>query len=502
MQASSGSSVSWSDLSASERAAAKIMCENSHLFFTRLMFKERQGDRFRLGPHHEVICNTLDRVIAGEIERLIISVPPGYTKTEAAVISFIARGLAITKGKARFIHASYSLDLVAENSTAIKDTMATQPFQEMWGIALRADISGKGRWKTDEGGGLLAKPAGGPITGFRAGTMEKGFTGALVIDDPLKPDDATSPIERDKINKRWHTTFKSRLAREDVPVVVIMQRLHTDDFAGYLLKGGAHCRWHHLLLPAEVDSSLEYPKEWTHGDPIDHGLPDGPLWPEKHNEAALEILAADAYTYAAQYLQRPTAIGGNIFKAEWLKSYRRADLPEIDYRAIYADTAQKTGQENDFSVLQCWGKGRDGRAYLLDQVRGKFEAPELLTVAHAFWTKHIALTSHALGPLRSMSIEDKVSGTGLIQQMSRKGLPIVAIKRDRDKLSRARDITPIMAADLVRLPHPDEAHWRQALDLEILAFTGLGDGHDDQVDPLIDAVSEMCIDYVPLGAWV
>ena len=418
------------------------------------------------------------------------------------MIAFIARGMALSKGRARFIHASFSGELVNENSVAIKDTMATEFYRECWGINFRADATAKGRWMTDEGGGLLAKPAGGPITGFRSGTMEKGFTGALVIDDPLKPDDATSPIEREKINKRWHTTFKSRLAREDVPVVVIMQRLHTDDFAGYLLKGGAHCRWHHLLLPAEVDSSLEYPKEWTHGDPIDHGLPDGPLWPEKHNEAALEILAADAYTYAAQYLQRPTAIGGNIFKAEWLKSYRRADLPEIDYRAIYADTAQKTGQENDFSVLQCWGKGRDGLAYLLDQVRGKFEAPELLTVAHAFWMKHIGLTSHALGPLRSMSIEDKVSGTGLIQQMSRKGLPIVAIKRDRDKLSRARDITPIMAADLVRLPHPDEATWRPALDLEILAFTGLGDGHDDQVDPLIDAVSEMCIDYVPLGAWV
>lgn len=502
MKASNGSSVSWSDLSASERAAAKIMCESSHLFFTRLMFKERQGDRFRLGPHHEVICNTLDRVISGEIDRLIISVPPGYTKTEAAVIAFIARGLAITKGRARFIHASYSLDLVAENSTSIKDTMGTTPFQEMWGISLRADMSGKGRWKTDEGGGLLAKPAGGPITGFRAGTMEPGFTGALVIDDPIKPDDAKSTTERTHINKRWHSTFKSRLAVETVPVVVIMQRLHTDDFSGYLLKGGAHCLWHHLLLPAEVDNSLPYPKEWTHGVPIGHGLPDGPLWPEKHGEEALEILRADDYTFAAQYLQRPTAEGGNLFKAEWLRDYRAADLPEIEWRGIYADTAQKTGQQNDFSVLQCWGKGRDGRAYLLDQLRGKFEAPELLVAAHAFWKKHVALTSHALGPLRSMAIEDKVSGTGLIQQMGRKGIPIVAIKRDRDKLSRGRDVLPIFAADLVRLPHPDEAPWRPAYDLEILSFTGMGDGHDDQVDPTIDAVSEMCIDYVPLDAWV
>jgi len=481
MKASNGSSVSWSDLSASERAAAKIMCENSHLFFTRLMFKERQGDRFRLGPHHEVICNTLDRVIFGEIDRLIISVPPGYTKTEAAVIAFIARGLAITKGRARFIHASYSLDPVAENSTATKDTMATAPFQEMWGISLRADMSGKGRWKTDEGGGLLAKPAGGPITGFRAGTMEPGFTGALIIDDPLKPDDAKSTTERTHINKRWHSTFKSRLAVETVPVIVIMQRLHTDDFSGYLLKGGAHCLWHHLLLPAEVDNSLPYPKEWTHGVPIGHGLPDGPLWPEKHGEEALEILRADDYTFAAQYLQRPTAEGGNLFKAEWLRDYRAADLPEIEWRGIYADTAQKTGTMNDYSVMQCWARSRSGTAILQDQVRGKWEAPELIIQARAFWLKH--LTKHPTA-LRGMFVEDKVSGTGLIQTLRREGIPVAPIQRNNDKISRAYDAAPFIASGNVELPQ--DAEWLSDFLGECAVFPA--GAHDDQLDPMFDAI--------------
>ena len=88
-----------------------------------------------------MICQTLDRVIAGEISRLIISVPPGYTKTEAAVVAFIARGLAISKGRARFIHASFSAELVNENSVAVKDVVSSEPFASMWGIAFRADAT-------------------------------------------------------------------------------------------------------------------------------------------------------------------------------------------------------------------------------------------------------------------------------------------------------------------------------------------------------------------------
>lgn len=504
MQASPRSPASWSDLAPIERAAVKVLCERSHLYFTRLFFRERQGAPFRVGPHHRVICQTLDRVFAGEISRLVISVPPGYTKTEAAVIAFVARGLALSKGRAKFIHASFSGELVNENSVGIKDVMGTEPFQAMWGVAFRADATAKGRWMTDQGGGLLAKPAGGPITGFRAGTMEPGFTGALVIDDPLKPDDAYSAIEREKINRRWHSTFKSRLAREDVPVIVIMQRLHIDDFAGYLLRGGADCDWHHLLLPAEIDAGAEYPSEYTHGIPIPHGLPSGPLWPEKHGAEQLKVLASDEYTYASQYLQRPIALGGNLFKADWLIDYDPDDAPEMSWRAIYADTAQKIGTKNDYSVFQCWGSGTDGKAYLIDQARGKWEAPELRGVAIAFWRKHHAVNGPRHGHLRSMLIEDKVSGTGLIQSLSRDGVPVEPIARggDKDKYTRAMDAIPSFATGLVRLPARHAAPWRQDYDRELLSFTGKGDTHDDQVDPTVDAVKDICGGLLPYSAWV
>lgn len=492
------SAKSWSDLTPAQRAVAKQLCEQSHLYFTRLFFKETQGTSFRVGPHHKALCETLDRVYSGEISRLVISVPPGYTKTMASVIAFVARGIALNP-KAKFIHASFSGELVNENSVLVKDVIGSEAYQWMWPIAFRSDQSAKGLWKTAQGGGLLAKPAGGPITGFRAGTMDPGFTGALVIDDPLKPDDAFSNTEREKINRRWNTTFKSRLAREDVPVIVIMQRLHAEDFAGFLLRGGADCEWHHLMLPARIDNSQSYPAEFTHGIPIEHGLPDGPLWPEKHNEEHLKQLEADAYTFASQYMQRPIALGGNLFKSEWLIGYKSDELPNMRFRVIFADTAQKTKEKNDYSVFQCWGLGVDGLAYLIDQVRGKFQAPELLATGRMFWQKHLAMPAR-FGTLRSFGIEDKVSGTGLIQQLQRERVPVVAIQRDKDKYTRGMDVVPYFANRLVRLPvnEPWYGDWMY----EVLQFTGQGDAHDDQIDPMIDALKEILGGGLTYGAWV
>lgn len=492
--------VGWGDLPAASQLAIKQRCDEDHLVFTRAFFKELQGAPFRVGQHHGIIARTLDRVISGEIDRLIINVPPGYTKTEEAVIAFIARGIA-KNPRARFIHASFSGELVNENSVRIKDVMSSEPYRDMWGVTFKEDQDAKGLWRTSQGGGLLAKPAGGPITGFRAGLMEEGFTGALVIDDPLKPDDAFSEKKRTNINNRWHSTFKSRLAHEGVPVIVIMQRLHVDDFSGYLLKGGAGCKWHHLMLPMRIDRSLPYPSEFTHGIPIEHGLPDGPLWEAKHNVEQIKVLEFDAYTFASQAQQVPTILGGNLFKDEWLIECDPSEVPSLLYRSIYADTAQKVGAKNDYTVLAEWGRGVDGKAYYLDKVRGKFEAPELLKTAHAFWLKARARPANVFGVLRSFKVEDKVSGTGLIQHLSRLAIPVLPIVRgpEKDKYTRALDAVPSFAAGLVRIVDtlPGLGQYRR----EMLSFDGTEGNVDDEVDTTIDAVVEMCGGGISMEAW-
>lgn len=455
--------------------------------FTEAFFQEAQGQAFSIGGHHRVMCRALDRVYAGEIKRLIINVPPGYSKTELAVVNFMARGFAINHG-ARFIHASYAQALALDNSAKARDVIALEGYQALWPVALRADTSAKGLWRTTAGGHVRAAASGEPITGFRAGRMlEEGepwrFTGALIIDDPQKPDDVSSDTTRKFINNRWQNTFKSRLADESVPVIVIMQRLHVDDFVAHLLETSGE-EWHVLKLPVWIDDECAqvHPKAVM----IPHDLSSGPLWEKKHDAAQIGILRLHAQEFASQYMQDPVVSGGNLFKAEWLNEYD--DLPRLKWRAIYVDTAQKTKERNDYSVFEHWGAGYDGRAYLIDLARGRFEAPELEATALAFWAKAKGLSAADYGHLRNMVVEDKVSGTGLIQTLSRKAIPVTALQREKDKYTRALDAVPSVAAGLVSVPK--SAPWRPVFDAEYASFP---DGtHDDQIDPFIDAVVEMC----------
>ena len=459
----------------------------SHLEFTRHFFAAAQGQTFSVGPHHEVMCGTLDAVFRGEIKRLIINVPPGYSKTSLAVVNFIARGLAINPAS-RFIHASYAQSLALDNSSLVRELINLEAYQAHWPIALKADTNAKGLWRTMEGGHVRAAASGEPITGFRAGRlMQDGepwsFSGALLIDDPVKPDDVSSETTRKFVNDRWHNTFKSRLGDESVPVIVIMQRLHVDDFVASLLETSGE-RWHVLKLPVWIDG--ECAPIHRNAIMVPHGLPPGPLWPQKHDEKQIEVLRARPLEFAGQYMQEPTVAGGNLFRAEWLGEYDT--LPALQWRGIYVDTAQKTKERNDFTVFEHWGAGSDGRAYLIDVVRGRFEAPELEATAIALWGRCKAMDPERYGFLREMAVEDKVSGTGLIQGLARKAIPVRAIQRDKDKLMRGHDVAPSVAAGLVVIPR--EAPWKSEFIAELLAFP---DGaFDDQVDPLMDAIVAIC----------
>jgi predicted phage terminase large subunit-like protein len=192
-----------------------------------------------------------------------------------------------------------------------------------------------------------------------------------------------------------------------------------------------------------------------------------------------------SYFWSAMYMQSPFIQGGGIFKAEWWRYYR--ELPLLRYRAMYVDTALKTKEQNDFTVFQVWGKASNG-AYLIDQLRGKWEAPELLVQARAFWNKHKAPVKNV--PLRSMDVEDKASGTGLIQTLQKAGdIPVRAVQRNIDKISRAYDVTPQIESGRVYIP--EGAEWLSDYLAEFAQFpNGI---HDDQVDPTIDAINEMLV---------
>ena len=254
-----------------ERRMLKYMLEQDGIQFMRYFFKHREGTIMIRNWHHYVIEYVLQAVLDCKINRVIINIGPGYTKTEQAVLNFICRGLAINP-RSKYIHTSYSGDLAHENSSKIKETIQSLEFQDLWPMQTRVDTKGKKRWFTEVGGGMMAAASGGQITGFRAGRMEPGFTGAFINDDPLKPDDAYYAVKRNAINNRFNNTHRSRLAIESVPMINVMQRLHEDDLSGYLLRGGSGDKWHHLVIPAyltEETLTKKYPEDYTHGIPID-----------------------------------------------------------------------------------------------------------------------------------------------------------------------------------------------------------------------------------------
>lgn len=472
-----------------------------HLAFTRYFLQAREGTRFKVGQHHRLLSDALSKVYNGEIKRLIINVPPGYTKTEMAVINFVAHGLAINP-RSKFIHVSYSDQLALTNSSAVKEVLMSEEYQEFWPVKFKKDASAKKYWFLEEGGGMYATSSGGAITGFRAGRMEEGFSGAFIVDDPIKPDDAFSEIVRERVCNRFTNTFASRLAHEDIPIVVIMQRIHEDDPTGFLLRGGTGNEWHHLVLPAfvgdietgELTKDFTYDPEFAFGVPMPlDGIEPGPLWEDKMStEDCRRMFKADSYTYTSQYDQRPSPLGGGLFKLEWFQRYRAR--PIFKYRFVTADTAQKTKEINDRSTFQCWGVAEnDGRLYLLDCVKGKWEAPELERMFRDFWFKHLGSgAAMTTGQLRAAYVEDKSSGTGLIQSVKRgkdghPPIPVVAIQRNVDKVTRAMDAAPSVEAGLVLVPY--EADFVFDFLEECRKFTAkMTHKYDDQVDAMMDAI--------------
>jgi len=436
------------------------------LEFTKTMFKARKGVNLKENWHQDKICEALEKVVIGKTNRLIINIPPRSGKTEIAVINFMAWCMG-NFPDSEFIHASYSKRLATANTYSVRAMMQNETYQEIFDhTKLSGDSKAKDEFRTAQGGIVYSTGADGTITGYGAGKMRDDFGGAIIIDDPHKAGEATSTTMRQNVIDWFGTTIESRKNKPDTPIIIIMQRLHEQDLSGWLLQGGNHEKWDHLVIPAETES----------GDSF---------WAEQFPIAMLNrIKASNSYVYAGQYLQRPTPEGGGIFKDEWIKTW--ISLPKLRYRMIYADTAQKTGEQNDYSVFQLWGMGQDDKIYLLDMERGKWEAPQLLVRAEAFWSKHKNSDSSTL---RKMKIEDKSSGTGLIQQLKQKHIPIQGIPRNKDKISRAYDVSPQMEAGRVYLMRDNE-HVSDMLN-ELSTFPLAA--HDDTVDPLMDAIDDMLI---------
>lgn len=359
---------------ATDRDCIRSWVDENTLNFTRYTFKEKTGRKFVVGDHHKIIADAIDQILAGnpEYQHTMFNIPPRYGKTELVVKSFVSKGLA-QNPQSKFLHLSYSDDLVKDNSREIMETINSDFFQSIFPEVQIVDRSVK-KWYTSKGGGLYAVATGGQVTGFGAGQVDEEveeaedaaevealdefikrndgyeFAGAVIIDDPLKPEDAVSDVLRERVNNRYESTVRSRTNSRHTPIVVIMQRLHEHDLCGYLLElegrieeGG---KWKVICLPALS---------------IDEDGNEVALWVHKHTVEELHKLEeVNPYIYETQYNQNPTPLEGLMYTK--FKTYSTFPIGHYVIKN-YTDTAD-TGSDMLCSIN--YREYDDGECYLTD----------------------------------------------------------------------------------------------------------------------------------------
>jgi predicted phage terminase large subunit-like protein len=315
----------------------------------------------------------------------------------------------------------------------------------------------------------MARPSvGGSLTG-EGGNF-------LILDDPINPMQAISPLHRKLVNQWFDHTFASRLndKRKGV-IVLVMQRLHQDDLTGYLLEKGG---WQHLCLPMvaaarEVHDFGAVCKTREIGEFLHDG---------RENAETIERTKRElgSMAFSAQFQQQPVPEEGNMLRAWWFGRYKTVPM-DITRRVQSWDTAIKSGARNDASVCLTFHE-HDGRSYLIDVAVMRCEYPDLKKSVYNLYTR---CKPHAV------LVEDKASGQQLIQDLRREGeIAVIGLMPKNDKVTRFAAVSAMIEAG--RLVLPEDAPWLAAFEDELLRFpNGM---HDDQVDALTQY-----LDWLRLG---
>lgn len=459
------------------------LLERGFKTFFLFFFKQLEKNDFIIDKIHDDLFNNFQEIYNQQKNREVINIPPRAGKTSMCIY-FIAFCYANNR-KCNFIYTSFSQDLLAENSRLLSNILENdiyktmyifsysleeteeKPIDDFWEEYLKKE-TGKNKYTSRKitianGGIVLFASIGSGITGFGAGVRNsKNFSGCLIIDDPNKPIEVHSEKMRSKVLKYFEETLLSRLNGSNVAIVLIQQRLYIDDLSGLLIAKYNFNVLKKPLINEDGSCNLE----------------------SQYNAKRIEELKVNNYLFSSQYQQEPTKQGGNIIKSEWFKRYEL--LPKFKQVYIVCDTALKTKEANDYSVLSCWGKteySQNSEYYLIDLLRGKWEAPELLNRLLNFYQKH-----KEQNKCSCVYVEDKASGTGLLQQLKQHRTPIKGIIPSKDKYTRLSDVLPIIASGYCYLPFI--ATWLNDFLAECEEFTAdMSHKHDDQVDIMSMALS-------------
>jgi predicted phage terminase large subunit-like protein len=441
------------------------------------------GQLFLDNFHIEAIAYALIRVMRGEIRRLIITVPPRTLKSLCTSVAFPAFLLGHDPTR-RIICVSYSEGLAAKHANDCRALMHSPKYRRIFPTRISRAKDTELEIMTTARGFRLATSVGGTLTG-RGGNI-------IIIDDPQKPQDAQSQSAREQA-QQWHTnTLLSRLDNKSSDaIVLVMQRLHQDDLAGYLLRQGG---WEHLNLPAVAEVEQQIPLAPGRFHPRSR---ESVLHPERESRAVLDELRREmgSAQFSAQYQQCPVPAEGRIVNPNWLRTYDQEPVIGMNDKLIISwDTAMSSSELSNYSACVV-GVVKGESIYILQVIRDRLDFPALRRKVIEIYRRWQPAARNC-----SLLIENKGSGQSLIQQLQHEGIPVVAIQPEGDKIMRLSRNTPRIEGGCVYLPFT--APWLEDFELEISAFPG--GAHDDQVDAfsqLLDRVYRPPQNQARFGYW-
>ena len=446
---------------------ADVLRHDLCAFIHRSFIELEAGKQFLWNWHIEVLAAKLEEVRQGRCRRLIVNMPPRHLKSDAISIAFPAWVLGHEPTK-QLLSVTYAQDL-SDNLARRSRTLMTSPFyQALFDTRISKGREAVSDYETTAGGYRLSTSVGGVLTGRGADI--------IIIDDPLKADEALSESRRGSVNEWYDSTLRSRLNNQERgAIIIVMQRLHADDLVAHVQE---HESWNVLSFPAKAEQDDTYDVPTPYGRRRIHRKTDEILQPTLLSATRLADLQRGMtdYNFAAQYQQNPQPFSGNIVKRDWLKYYD--EKPERFHQIIQSwDTANKDTELSDYSVCTTWGVIRD-HLYLLDVFRRKLDFPSL---------KRAVLDLARLHKAKLVLIEDKASGTQLIQELRAQHFSIVkeAPAMEGSKIMRLDSQTTKIAGGFALFPK--EAPWLDVYIDELISFPN--SKHDDQVDSTVFALA-------------
>lgn len=439
---------------------AQTRASESFLSFARYVWPEAI-----FSAHHQKMANAFDRIVKGELKRLVVNMPPRHTKSEFASYLLPAFAMGLDPRR-KIIQATHNGELAVRFGRKVRNLMDQENYKEVFpGVSLKADSKAAGRWDTNGGGEYYAVGVGGAMTGRGADL--------LIIDDPHSEQDALSELSLDNAWE-WYTSGPRSRLQPGGAVVVVMTRWGMKDLTARLIKAQSEPKsdqWEVIEFPAILHENTEREK---------------PLWPSYWSLDELQKVRAtlSVQKWQAMYQQQPTNDEGAILKREWWRIWEHDYTPHVDYIIQSYDTAYSKKETADFSAITTWGVFRpsydEGAAIiLLDVKKGRWDFPEL---------KRIAREQYNYWKPDNVLIEAKATGMTLQQELRRVGIPVTMYspggrRAGQDKIARANSVAPVFEAGMVWAP---QTKWAEELVEECAAFPN-GD-NDDLVDSTVQAI--------------